>query len=383
MQPYPSDSVHIPGALDEGEYESAKASLELSKVITAFNQSCFVTEDRLQPKPIDPEIVVHSYTDLYPAAPMLVPRQEQVAQNTDVGDLTTDPPPTNNIVRGPRKTHVELHDLVLRVLGKQRARISKTHLELHTEVFQDGVVWTPSGYMQDLTSMMAKKCADLPPIPVPESRQRRTIRDHSMLHPPRSRPGTAPSPEKSIFPLEQSPALALLSLPRVRNSGTAIAHSPEKLVFPLEQPSTLLHLPLPRARSSGIPSPAVSEVPTPHVPSPTRTHTHVRTTSLRLSHAVKSMMSVGHKRSTSSATLAIPPREDRKLRAETPPKLLLADRRPAPGPPPLHTNGHKPEFLTRPLRKRQSDESVVAQQTTAYEEATGEPFDKAALVQDL
>jgi hypothetical protein len=52
------------------------------------------------------------------------------------------------MTRRQRKTRMELHASAFRLLGKRSARHSKTYLLLHTEVFQDGVVWTSSGHMQ-------------------------------------------------------------------------------------------------------------------------------------------------------------------------------------------------------------------------------------------
>ena len=270
---------------------------------------------------------------------MLVPEQGSVVQDADVDDLATPLSPT--MTRGQRKTHKELHDAVFRYLGKRRARSSKSHLQLHNDVFQDGVVWTPSGYTQDLSSLITKRRGD---IPVPEPQQHRPSQD------------IIPRPSRS-------------------RSGTTTVQSPDKVIFPLGQPPALPPMSPLRVRSPGVPcqpSPAVSETPSPRISSPTSPSTHMRTTSARLSQAVRSMMPRGQRRS-SSAALESPPPEDHRERAkdrQSPTRFLsLVDRRPAAVPPLPHANTS--EFLTRAPRNPQTKESLVLQRARAYEQSTG------------
>ncbi|KAF8558750.1 hypothetical protein OG21DRAFT_1481073 [Imleria badia] len=308
VQPYPGalDTVLIPGALDEYEYEFAQAFLALSEL-----------------KPVHSESAIHPYFNLYSAPPMLVPQQGRAVQAADVGDLTTTPPQTQIITRRQRKAH----------------------LELHTEVFQDGVVWTPSGYMQDLSSLITRKRGD---IPVPEPQYRRPSQDNPTPRPSRSR------------------------------SGTTTAQSPDKVVFPLGKPPALPPMSPLRVRSPSIPcqpSPAVSETPTPRVSAPSTTYTHMRSTSARLSQAVRSMMPGGQRRNSNAAP-ASPPPEDYKERAkdrQSPRFLSLVDRRPAAVPPiPPLPHANSSELLPRAPRSTQTNESLVLQRARAYEQSAGE-----------
>lgn len=248
---------------------------------------------------------------------------------------------------------MDLHASVIRSLGKRPARSSKTHVQLHTEVFQDGIVWTPSGYSQDISSLTRRKPAD---ILVRES-QRRLSQDNSTHRPSRSRSGTdaAQSPDKVAFPLGQPPAIPPLSPLRVHSPGV---------------PSQ--------------PSPAVSETPMPRVSLLSNPSTHKRTTSSRLTQAVKSMLP-GLQRRNSSTTFENPPPEDNKERIrdpQSPAKFLsLVDRRSTAVSQFSHTNAS--EFLTRAPPSSQRKESSVLQRARAYEQATGAPLrDKTGLAQD-
>jgi len=118
-------------------------------------------------------------------------------------DPAVTPLRTQTITQTLRKTDVELHPEVSQPLQKRPARNSKTHLQLHTEVFQDGVVWTPSGYVQDISSLITKRRED---IPVRES-QHRPSNSIPLPSRSRSRTITSPSSDKVVFPLGQLPAL--------------------------------------------------------------------------------------------------------------------------------------------------------------------------------
>ncbi|KAG8218874.1 hypothetical protein J3R82DRAFT_4553 [Butyriboletus roseoflavus] len=326
VQPYPgvSDSIHIPGALDESEYASAKAFLALSEL------NC-----------TDPAHAVYPYFDLYPIAVLPALQAGRAVQDAYVGNLATPAPRMHVITQRNRKTHMELHASVFRSLGKRPARNSKTHAQLHTEVFQDGMIWTPSGYTQDISSLTRRGPGD---IPVRES-QRRPSQDNSTPNPPRSpRPGmiTAQSPDEVAFPLGQPPALPPLSPLRVR---TPVVSSP--------------------------PSPAVSETPMPRVSLPSIPHTHKRTASSRLTQAVKSMLP-GLQRRNSSTTLENPPPDDNKERVKDHQSsarfLSLVERRSTAVPEFLHNSTS--EFLTRTPPSSQRKESLVLQRARAYEQTT-------------
>lgn len=280
---------------------------------------------------------------------------QRAVQHADVGDLAT----PHIITRSTRRTHMELHASVFRALGKRPAQSSKTHVQLHTEVFQDGIVWTPSGYVQDITYLTRRKPGD---IPVRESR-RRPSQDNSAAHIPRSRSGTntPQSPDKVVFPLTQPPALPPISPLRVRSPGI-----------------------------SSPPSPAVSETPRPRVSSPSiSTYTHKRTTSSRLTQAVKSIMPGLQRRnsSTSAAPESSPPADNKERvnNHQSPARFLsLADRRSSVVPPLPHINTSTSEFLTRAPPSSQRKESLVFQRARTYEQAIGAPLrDKIPLAEDL
>ncbi|KAF9247076.1 hypothetical protein BU15DRAFT_57990 [Melanogaster broomeanus] len=332
VQPYPTISgmsdhpTDLPGSLDAEEYERAQGFLAFSKL-----------------KPVDPVSLGNQYGtmciypavypdfDLYPAPIIMETWRGGVAQSgTFSGWGTTQSQPPSE-TRRRRKNHAELHASVFRALEKQPARNPKTHLQLHNKVFQDGVVWTPSGYMQDLTYLTEKKHEDKP---VRQARHRPPpIQEVSNHRPLRSR------------------------------TGTVTGRSLDNIVFPLGQPPALPPLPPLRVRSPGVPSqpsPAVSESPVPRASPSTPT----RTTTSRLSQAVKSMMP-GVQRRNSSAGLRSPTTEDHKERAkgrQSPTRFLSL--RPAASPP-LPNTGTS-EFLSRSVQKK---ESLVLQRARAYEQS--------------
>ena len=165
------------------------------------------------------------------------------------------------------------------------------------------------------------------------------------------------------------------SRPPCSRSGTITAQSPDGIGFSLGQPPAQPPTSPLRVRSPGVPphpSPAVSETPMPRVSSPSSAYTHMRTTSVRLSQAVKSVMP-GRQRRNSSATPGSPPAEDHKDRAKAPTGFLSVDRWPTVVPPLSHANTS--EFLTRVPRSSQTTESLVLQKARAYEQLTGEPFE--------
>ena len=158
--------------------------------------------------------------------------------------------------------------------------------------------------------------------------------------------------------------------------GTIIAQSPDGIGFSLRQPTAQPPISPLRVRGPGAPSrpsPVVSEISMPRVSSPSSAYTHMRTTSVRLSQTVKSMMP-GRQRRNSSATPGSPPPEDHKDRAKAPTGFLsLVDRWPTVVPPLSHTD--MSEFLTRVPRSSQTTEGLVLQKARAYEQLTGEPFE--------
>ncbi|KAF8138730.1 hypothetical protein EV363DRAFT_1522044, partial [Boletus edulis] len=181
--------------------------------------------------------VVHPHSDFYPDSP--VPEQ-QVVQDADDGQLVTPLLRTKNTRRRQRRNHLDLRASVFRFAGKQPARSPKTHLHLHAEVFQDGVVWTPSGSKRDLLSRL-------------------NMQDHSKRR-RREKPA-----RKSQRPPSLDISKARSSRPR---SGIIIAQSPQKLAFPLP-PAQRSISPL-RVRKAEISEPplGVSEMPMPRVVQP-------------------------------------------------------------------------------------------------------------------
>ncbi|KAG9317685.1 hypothetical protein JVU11DRAFT_1897 [Chiua virens] len=312
------DPVHVTGMLDEADHASSKVSLATSEDIEPWSAVSAAPPD----------------FDLFPLPPTKMPRREQVKQDVHVDNLAISASQNHTVAPRTRKTHLELHNAAFRSLGKRPARITKTHQQLHDEVFQVGVVWTPSGYTQDLSSLINKKPrADIPMVVSP----RRPSQDSASPRIPRSRPAgiLVQSPEKVVFPLVQPPALPPISPRRVRSPAI---------------PSQ--------------PSPAVSESPMPRVTSPTNAFTHKRTTSSRLTQAVKAMLPGLPRRSSSASrpTTPPPPEEHNQAakdqHAQTPIKFSsLVERRPT----------VVPEILTRvPQRK----ESLVLQRAKAYEQST-------------
>ncbi|KIK98045.1 hypothetical protein PAXRUDRAFT_31440 [Paxillus rubicundulus Ve08.2h10] len=337
VQPYPSMSgvsshrTDHPGSLDAEEHEPARGFLTLSKPVDPISLGKQYGTMCIYP-------VVYPDFDLYPA-PLIVEAwrggAEQAGAFRGWGTTCSRPP---GVIRRKRKSHAELHTSVFRSMEKQPARNAKTHLQLHNDMFQDGVVWTPSGYMQDLTNLSEKKRED---TPVKETRHR----------PP---------------PIQDVPTPRLLR----SRPGTVTGRSTDSVVFPFGQLPPVPPMPPFRVRSPGVssqPSPAVAESPVPRIsPSPT----HTRTTSSRFSQAVKSIIP-GMQRRNSSATSKPPSAEDHKEHAkgrQSPTRFLsLVDRRPTIVPP--LPNISTSEILSRSPPPSQRGENLVLQRAKAYEQA--------------
>ncbi|KAF9221998.1 hypothetical protein BS17DRAFT_229063 [Gyrodon lividus] len=339
VQPYPSISgisnnqTDLPGSLDAEGYERARGFLALSKLKPLYPFSLGKQYGTMCICP-----AVYPDFDLYPGPLIMETWQGGVTQAGTFSGWGTTWSQLPGVTRRKRKTHAELHASVFRSLEKKPARNTKTHLQLHDDVFQDGVVWTPSGYMQDLTCLTEKRRED---TPTRETRHRPPpIQEVSTPHLSRSR------------------------------SGTLTGRSPESIVFPLGQPSALPPIPPLRVRSPGVPSQpslAVSESPMPRAP-PSSTPT--RTTSSRLSQAVKSIMP-GVQRRNSTAGLRSPTAEDHKERTkgrQSPARFLsLVDRRPTVAPPLPNTSSS--DLLCRSPSSSQRKESLVLQRARAYEQS--------------
>ncbi|KIJ70530.1 hypothetical protein HYDPIDRAFT_23631 [Hydnomerulius pinastri MD-312] len=336
VQPYPSvagvsdSQTDLPGSLHSEEYEVAKGFLLLSKLKPIDSISLCNQYETMSLYP-----AAYPYFDLYPAPLIMEPYRGPIAQPGANNGWGTARLQATQTTRRQRRTHAELHASVSRSLEKRPVRPAKTHHQLHDDVFQDGVVWTPSGYMQDLTYLTEKKREETPR----EARRR----------PPPINEASTPRPLRS-------------------RSGTVTVRSPDNVVFPLGQPPPIPPL---RVRSPGVPSPpsaAVSESPMPRTP-PSNTPT--RTAGSRLSQAVKSFMPVVQRRN-SSAALKSPTAEEHKERAkdrQSPTRFLsLVDRRPA-AVPPLPTSSPS-EILNRTPHASQRRESLVLQRARAYEQST-------------
>lgn len=145
-----------------------------------------------------------THSNIYPAFDICTFRKQPTflrscSPSTPPDPVVTPPLRAHTIAQTLRTTDVELHAEVFRLSGKQLARKSKTHLQLHTDVFQDGVVWTPSGYVQDISSLITKRRGDTPG----QESQRHPSQGTSTPLPSRSRSRTitARSLDKVVFPL--------------------------------------------------------------------------------------------------------------------------------------------------------------------------------------
>ena len=238
------------------------------------------------------------------------------------------------MTRGHRKTHGELRAMVLRCSEEQLARNSKPHSQLHNDVFQDGAVWTPSGYVQDLVSLTMREPEDI--VPAWES-QHQSPQDNPISRRPRSgsRIHAVQSLDKVVSALAQPPALYQISPLRARSP---------------ESPSQL--------------SPAASEAPMPRARPQTNAFTQSATVS-RSSQAVKSMMPSAQRRHP-SATPVSPLAEEHMVYFEDqhpPMGLSSSDRR-------THTGTS--ETLTHTPQGSHRRENSVLQRARTYEPAAGE-----------
>ena len=173
--------------------------------------------------------------NLYPVAQTPTPQQERVVQDVDVSDSAA--PPSQIHVISPR----ELDASPSQYLATWSRRNSKTDWQL-----EDGAVWTPSGYIQDLASDMHVQEAH--------------------------------------------------HLPRLTLGSLAIK-SPDKTVSPFLQPALSPTSPLNVCNPSE-PFPTASETAVLHACSPTNAFPRERTSPC-LSQAVKSTMPGNHRRSSS------------------------------------------------------------------------------------
>lgn len=152
-----------------------------------------------------------------------------------------------------RKTHAELHAAVSRSLEKQKLpkRNSKSHRELHEEVFKDRVVWSPSGSVDIPFSSFPKKRAERPAQSPTRTSPADLLKGVASGY-ARSRPAKAtPSPRSwghIMASAATSPVVPPIYLPRVLSSGPPAP--PVLVVSESPSPRSLLHTPTPRSRWS-------------------------------------------------------------------------------------------------------------------------------------
>ncbi|KAH7929480.1 hypothetical protein BV22DRAFT_1125745 [Leucogyrophana mollusca] len=270
---------------------------------------------------------IYPYLDIYPAALDLDVRQP---------------------ITRRRKTHAELvTEAIAYQNGKPTLKVGKTHHQLHVEVFRDSVIWTPSGYAQDLAHAHAKKHDEVP-----------------------------------IGPRRRPPPLNDASGPRLlrSRSGTVIIRSPSGAGFRMVSPPQQQIPPLPplRVRSPVLSTPSPPATKDSSNPSP-------RSSGSRLSQAVKSFgasMIPGVHRRASSGGLKSPESVDHRERAKerqspTRGAALSVDRRSSMITPPLSSH-HAPDHLGRAQSTSHRRESLVLQRARAYDQSAATSKDSRA-----
>ncbi|KAH7914321.1 hypothetical protein BJ138DRAFT_1123599 [Hygrophoropsis aurantiaca] len=234
-----------------------------------------------------------------------------------------------------RKLHAEL---VVEVSSKGNGKMSresfKSHHQLHTEIFRDGVVWTPSGYAQDLARMHEKKPETVGPRPRPPP-----LHDVPNPRPLRSRSGTViiPSPSGAGFRMVSPPQQQVPAMPPLRVRSPVLS----------------------------TPSPSTSTTPSP------------RSSGSRLSQAVKSFgasMIPGVHRRPSNGALNVSEQSDHRERAKerqspTRGAGISVDRRSSMITPPL-SHHHGADQLNRAHSSSHRRESLVLQRARAYDQST-------------
>lgn len=152
-----------------------------------------------------------------------------------------------------RKTHAELHAAVSRFLEKQKLpkRNSKSHRELHEEVFKDRVVWSPSGGVDIPFSSFPKKRTERPAQSPTRTSPADLLKGVASGY-ARSRPAKATPSSRSwghiMASAATSPVVPPIYLPRVLSSGPPAP--PVLVVSESPSPRSLLHTPTPRSRWS-------------------------------------------------------------------------------------------------------------------------------------
>lgn len=152
-----------------------------------------------------------------------------------------------------RKTHAELHVAVSRSLEKKKqpGRNSKSHRELHEEVFEDRVVWSPSGSVDIAFSSFPKKRTERPAQSLTRLSPADLLKGVASGYARSRAAKAAPVPrswEHIMTSAATSPAALPIYLPRVLGSGPP--SPPALVVSESPSPRSLLHVPTLRPRWS-------------------------------------------------------------------------------------------------------------------------------------
>ncbi|KAI6004120.1 hypothetical protein EDD15DRAFT_2360361 [Pisolithus albus] len=152
-----------------------------------------------------------------------------------------------------RKTHAELHAAVSRSLEKKKLpkQNSKSHRELHEEVFKDRVAWSPSGSVDIPFSSFPKKRTERPAQSPTRTSPADLLKGMASGY-ARSRPAKATPSQRSwghiMTTAPTSPVVPPIYLPRVLSSGPPAP--PVLVVSESPSPRSLLHTPTPKSRWS-------------------------------------------------------------------------------------------------------------------------------------